>query len=352
MQRSRASCPAVATRPPHNRSRATQGEPVATASTTAPSKAVDQYLHFIAHERGLADHTVSNYKRELEVLSRCLTPVAESLDSKLGRANPEWIRQSMASWHRSGLSPSSIARRLSAWRSFFDWAGRQKLVEHNPLRSIHAPKAGKRLPKALAPDQAIALMENGIHGESPSAVRDQALLELLYSCGLRLSEVISLDARYMRQDKDESIGWIEWDQAQANVLGKGRKRRTVPIGKPALQALEAWMAVRGEWLAVKNQPECAALFINRKCLRISAREVQRIVARSGKQAGIPAKVHPHVLRHSFASHILQSSSDLRAVQELLGHANISTTQIYTSLDFQRLAQVYDASHPRAKRSTK
>ena len=212
----------------------------------------------------------------------------------------------------------------------------------NPVDGVRAPKAAKPLPKALSVDHAVALSEFVSEGADPAlAARDHAIVELLYGCGLRVAELVGLDARAGR----DAAGWIDGPDATAHVLGKGSKRRSVPVGRAALAALEAWLAHR----APLAKPEEAALFVGRRGARVSASQVRSRLKAMAIQAGLPTHVHPHMLRHSFASHLLQSSGDLRAVQELLGHANIATTQVYTKLDFQHLAKVYDAAHPRAKR---
>ncbi len=332
------------------------------SSNTNLNAALEQYLDFLQNQRGLASLTIENYRRELLVLEQdILQPTSSAIDSAIGsnltinqqlsRVSAQTIRRAIALHHQGGLSPSSLARRLSAWRGFFDWAAKAQFITANPCRGIKAPKAARRLPKALAPDAAHTLMENGVVTSGPNAVRDQAILELLYSSGLRLAELVSLDWRYFKTSDFESSSWLQLDEAQAEVTGKGNKRRSVPIGSKALEALQQWLSVRNEAIN-PTRPEPYALFIGPKGQRIAPRLVQSIVSQAAKQAGIQAAVHPHVLRHSFASHLLQSSSDLRAVQELLGHANISTTQIYTSLDFQRLASVYDAAHPRARQKSK
>jgi integrase/recombinase XerC len=311
---------------------------------------IQEYLRFAQTQRGLALLTIKNYTHELHSLE-----VGLGEGVAIGQISSLDIKRLIAQTHSQGLAPRSLARKLSAWRSFFDWAGREKLISHNPCKGIKPPKSGQRLPKALAPDQAMALMERGNLEQSIWASRDRAILELLYSSGLRLSELVSLDWRFEKHTQPEaysSASWLTLSEAQAEVLGKGAKRRSVPIGSKAMQALHEWRHdanVQLERLRkTYSNVDSNAVFIGPKGQRISPRLVQTIVKTAGARAGIPASVHPHVLRHSFASHILQSSSDLRAVQELLGHANISTTQIYTSLDFQRLTAVYDNAHPRAK----
>ncbi|UCE32995.1 MAG: tyrosine recombinase XerC [Burkholderiales bacterium] len=302
----------------------------------------DRYLDFLRAERGCSGHTLGAYARELAQLERLLggrTP------SALTEAE---VRRSVADATRLGLAPRSIARRLSAWRGFYDWLARHGNVQANPARGVRAPRPGKRLPKALPPDAAVRLVDFD-PGRLELAIRDKAILELFYSSGLRLSELVGLDLRPAAGTARASLGWIDLDEGEATVTGKGRKRRTVPIGRAAREALLAWLAVRERWLAVRAGADRDALFLSRLGGRLSGRSVQTLVRRRAASRELAARVHPHVLRHSFASHLLQSSGDLRAVQELLGHANIATTQVYTSLDFQRLAAVYDAAHPRARR---
>ncbi len=309
-------------------------------------KPIDAYLHGLQFERGLSAQTLKNYTLELAQLNLALGNIP------LAQVTEQQVRMAMGKANQQGLSPASLALRLSAWRGFFNWAATQQLVPSNPCRGVRAPKPAKRLPKALAPDAATNLMESSSPPSeaTPIAYRDHAILELLYSSGLRLSELIQLDWRYIKTADYESTGWIDLTEAQATVLGKGSKRRAVPIGQPAVQALQQWLQHRAKFCehiaADKVDPN--ALFLAARGKRLHGRAVQQLVGNAAARAGIQAKVHPHVLRHSFASHLLQSSADLRGVQELLGHANISSTQIYTSLDFQRLAAVYDAAHPRAK----
>ena len=254
---------------------------------------------------------------------------------------PHHVRRWAAQLRDRGLGPRSIAIHLSAWRGLYRWWGRQGEVALNPVDGVRAPKAPKPLPKALSVDQAVALASfEGGAGDAALRARDHAMVELLYGCGLRVGELVGLDVRA----GDGAAGWVDVDDASAHVLGKGRKRRSVPVGAPALQALQAWLAQRPA-LARGDEP---ALFVSRRGTRLTDSQVRSRLKAMALQAGLPTHVHPHMLRHSFASHLLQSSGDLRAVQELLGHANISTTQVYTKLDFQHLAKVYDAAHPRAK----
>jgi integrase/recombinase XerC len=254
------------------------------------------------------------------------------------------VRRFSATLRERGLGPRSIAIALSAWRGLYKWWGRHGQVSSNPVDGIRAPKAPKPLPKALAVDQAVALASHEPEAGNPLlALRDRCMVELLYGCGLRVGELLGLDV----QAGPAAAGWVDAVDATAHVLGKGSKRRSVPVGRPALAALAAWIEARGH-LARATEP---ALFVSRRGTRLTASQVRSRLKTLALQAGLPTHVHPHMLRHSFASHLLQSSGDLRAVQELLGHAHIATTQVYTRLDFQHLAQVYDKAHPRAKTKT-
>ena len=314
---------------------------------------IDRYLQHLSKERGLSPLTTKNYQRELALLHHIASD-----RGAMHLVDERAVRKAISSATEKGIVARTIAVRLSAWRGYFDWAALQTDlgITSNPCRSIKAPKAARRLPKALSADAAAQLMDTACSNDSIEGLRNAAICELLYSSGLRVSELTGLDSRYFdnRQGSSAvaSLSWVDLNEAQANVLGKGNKRRTVPIGSAALDAIRRWLAVRDQ-LASSNKQihDVQALFINTRGQRISVRAVQRLISNLGMQAGTQSKVHPHVLRHSFASHILQSSSDLRAVQELLGHASITTTQVYTSLDFQRLSLVYDAAHPRAKIKT-
>jgi integrase/recombinase XerC len=241
-----------------------------------------------------------------------------------------------------GLAPRSIAIHLAAWRGLYRWWGRNGVVAVNPVEGLRAPKGPKPLPKALSVEQAVALAEHDTEHSTPAlAARDHAIVELLYGCGLRVGELIGLDLAA----GPAAAGWVDLPDATAHVLGKGAKRRSVPVGGAALRALQAWLVQRGT-LAKVTEP---ALFVSRRGTRLTPNQLRNRLRGQALQAGVPTHVHPHMLRHSYASHLLQSSGDLRAVQELLGHASIGTTQVYTKLDYQHLAQVYDAAHPRAKR---
>ncbi len=298
---------------------------------------VERYLEHLVVERRLADRTVSMYREALVRLAdgAAAHPVA------LREVQPHHIRRWAAGLRDAGLGPRSIAIALSAWRGLYRWWGRAGEVAANPVDGIRPPKAPKPLPKALSVDQAVALATHlPATGDATLRARDHAIVELLYGCGLRVGELVGLD----QFAQAGAAGWIDAADATAHVLGKGSKRRSVPVGAPALQALAAWSDARGKLAA----PGEAALFVSRRGTRLTASQVRSRLKALALQAGLPTHVHPHMLRHSFASHLLQSSGDLRAVQELLGHANITTTQVYTKLDFQHLAKVYDAAHPRAK----
>lgn len=316
--------------------------------------AIERYLALLAGERGYSPRTIASYRIDLAVLATLAAGEGGNASTQPDWAAPgqQDLRRWVAATARAGASARTIARRLSAWRGFFDWLASQGLVQANPARGLRAPRAPRRLPKALAPDLAVRLVQPQAQPDADDdafcAARDDAIAELFYSSGLRLSELVSLDVRHFA-GPPASSGWIDLDEAEATVLGKGARRRTVPVGSAARAALERWLALRAEWCARRPGCDERALFLGARGARISPRAVQLRLKRRALMRGIPANVHPHVLRHSFASHLLQSSGDLRAVQELLGHASISTTQIYTSLDFQRLAAVYDAAHPRARR---
>jgi integrase/recombinase XerC len=298
-------------------------------------------LHHLKHlevERRLAARTLANY---LEAFKR-LQSFADAAPVKLRDVQPHHIRRWAGQLHLKGLAPGSIAIELSAWRGFYRWLGRDGHVVLNPVAGVRAPKAPKPLPKALAVDQAVMLADQFDEAAAPLLeARDHCMTELLYGCGLRVSELLGLDA----QASSKAAGWIDVIDTTAHVLGKGSKRRSVPVGSAALRALAAWLEVRGEMAAVGE----AALFVSNRGTRLTASQVRSRLKLRAVKAGLPTHVHPHMLRHSFASHLLQSSGDLRAVQELLGHASITTTQVYTKLDFGHLSKVYDAAHPRAKK---
>ena len=301
---------------------------------------LSRHLIHLQVERRLAKRTLAIY---LEAFER-LQQFADAATVALREVQPQHVRRWAGKLHSQGLASRSIALVLSAWRGFYRWLGRDGLVALNPVEGVRAPKAAKPLPKALSVDQAVALAEQHNDAELPAlASRDQCIVELLYGCGLRVGELVGLDVRASA----EAAGWIDASDATAHVLGKGSKRRSVPVGAPALKALHDWLASRDALVAIDQ----AALFVNQRGTRLTASQLRARLRRRALQAGLPTHVHPHMLRHSFASHLLQSSGDLRAVQELLGHANITTTQVYTKLDFGHLSKVYDAAHPRAKKKS-
>jgi len=309
-------------------------------SAPALPEPMPRYLTHLRVSRRLAERSLTLYTDALQRLAHA----ASDHHLALAALEPQHIRRLAAKLHGQGLGPRSLALQLSAWRGFYRWWGREGGLKQNPVEGVRAPKTPKPLPKALAVDQAVALAAHQPeHGNPVLLARDHAITELLYSCGLRVSELVGLDLHA----SDHAAGWIDAPDATAHVLGKGRKRRSVPVGGPALQALDAWLLVRGP-LAKPDEP---ALFVSQRGTRLTDSQTRSRLKALALDAGLPTSVHPHMLRHSFASHLLQSSGDLRAVQELLGHANISTTQIYTKLDFQHLAKVYDAAHPRAKRKS-
>lgn len=323
-----------------------------SAADTEPQAAdpvIAQYLAWLQGSRKLAEHTISSYRRDLTALQAHAARHAPGF--ALLALQTRHIRAFAARLHGEGLAGTTIARTLSAWRGFYLWAAQHGLgVQANPVDGVRAPRSGHRLPKALSVEHAVALVSHSA-GTDAAALRDQAVWELFYSSGLRLSELVQLDARYEKRDGYESAGWLDMSGAELTVTGKGSRRRTLPVGSKAMEALRGWLAVREQLLRPGAAPEDAsALFLGARGQRLSMRVVQLRLKEQAIRAGVPADVHPHMLRHSFATHMLQSSGDLRAVQELLGHASISTTQIYTSLDFQHLAKVYDKAHPRAGRA--
>jgi len=294
--------------------------------STLQANPIDRYLAHLRTGRRLAANTLNAYARDLAALAL----LAEGRD--LAALAEHDIRRFVAMLHSRGHSPRSLARVLSSWRGLFHWLARRHEAAANPCAAVKAPRSARRLPEALTPDEAVRLVT--IADPSRHAARDRALFELAYSSGLRVSELTGLD-----------LDSIDVQAAEARVTGKGSKTRIVPVGSAALAALAAWLALRPK-LA---RPGERALFVGRSGRRLAPREVQRRIKVWAVLAGLPTDVHPHMLRHSFASHVLQSSGDLRAVQEMLGHASIASTQVYTHLDFQHLAKIYDAAHPRAKR---
>jgi integrase/recombinase XerC len=293
------------------------------------AKHAEDYLASLKHQRRLAAATLENYGRALGLL------LTLREGQPLAAMEPNEVRRAIALLHGKGLAPRTLALVLSAWRGWFRWLARHRGFSANPVLGIRAPKAARPLPKALSVESTERLLESD-GDASPLARRDRAMFELLYSCGLRLAELVSLDI---------GDGALDLRQGEVTVTGKGSKTRTVPIGAKAREALGAWLEVRAQ-LA---QPAERALFVGARGARISRAVVGARLAAWARRSGLAEHVHPHMLRHSFATHLLQSSQDLRAVQEMLGHASISTTQVYTHLDFQALARVYDAAHPRARK---
>ena len=294
-----------------------------------------RYLEHVRVEKRLAHRTVELYAADLQKLQNNaqLTGVA------MADASSVHIRRWVAQMHSAGRTPRGIALILSGWRGFYSWLGREGLVASNPVQGVRAPKVPKPLPKALGVEEAVQLASYADQQADPvREARDHCITELLYGCGLRIGELVGLDV----VDSKVARGWVNSEAAEAHVLGKGSKRRSVPVGSKAMDALLRWIGLRAQWAKTD-----AALFINAQGQRLSPQHIRVRLKQRSLQAGLATPVHPHMLRHSFASHVLQSSSDLRAVQELLGHANITTTQVYTRLDFQHLAKVYDAAHPRA-----
>ena len=304
-------------------------EPILTDDIAHGRECLQAFLRHLAQERRLAAHTVAAYRRDIEAL------LAQVGEEPLDRLTVHGVRRAVSALHARGLSGRTLARMLSAWRGLFDYLARDYGFNQNPCQGVRAPRSAKRLPNALTADEASRLVE--VEGDDFLAVRDRALLELLYSSGLRLSELAGLN-----------WSMLNWTEGTVRVVGKGSKTRVVPVGRHALARLREWRR-QSETLA--KGPDEQAVFLNRQGRRLSARSIQLRVRRAGVVQGIAGRVHPHVLRHSFASHVLQSSGDLRAVQEMLGHASIATTQVYTHLDFQHLAKVYDAAHPRARKKT-
>ncbi len=305
------------------------------------ASAVSAWLDFLSHQRQLSPLTISSYQRDLLQLQALLP------DHELAQLNQNALRKATAQLHAQGISPRSLARKLSSWRSFYAWQVEQQGASNNPATGVRAPRRSRPLPKALGVDDAVRLVTTDGSGSDSRKACDRAMFELLYSSGLRVSELCQLDWRY---HGDGSLGWIDLEQALLTVTGKGQKMRQVPIGRGAIDALNDYLPVRAQLIGPNTDlADSQALFLNERGKRISPRVVQLRLASHAQTSSMPGHVHPHMLRHSFASHVLQSSGDLRAVQEMLGHSSIASTQVYTALDFQHLAQVYDAAHPRAKR---
>jgi integrase/recombinase XerC len=313
-------------------------EPSAAPAPLWPG--AEDWLAELRDQRRVSPHTLSNYERDLR-----------RLQSLAGNATPAELtaldlRRFVGRLHASGLSGRSIARSLSAWRGLLRWLARRGVLDANVAEGLHAPKHPKRLPDALSVDEAFRLLNplslTDDSADTPAREqvlqsRDQAIFELFYSSGIRLSELVGLNMDCL----------TDLRQGEVRVLGKRNKTRVVPVGRTAQAAVEAWLAVRVQLLKAEDEP---ALFLGQQGKRIAPRMIQLRLQKHGQQQGLPQRVHPHQLRHSFATHMLQGSGDLRAVQEMLGHASIASTQVYTHLDFQHLAQVYDQAHPRAHRS--
>jgi integrase/recombinase XerC len=308
------------------------------ASIKPQDPSIVQYLEVLRTQRNLSPHTVSNYQLDLLDLESFAN------GKQLSSLTYFDLRRLTSMRHAQGLSARSIARKLSCWRGFYRWLADQTTLAANPVDGIKAPKKEKSLPKALGADDAVRLVSQKAINE-PTPCVNAAMFELLYSSGLRVSELVGLDVADIKENGHVSLGWVDISQAEVHVTGKGNKQRIVPVGQPALEAIRAWLLLRP--MLLKN--DAYPLFLTERGTRMSVRLVQLRLKAYAQAIGIPADVHPHVLRHSFASHVLQSSGDLRAVQEMLGHSSIAATQVYTSLDFQHLAKVYDASHPRAKK---
>ena len=308
---------------------------------------VTRYLDQLNTQRRLSPHTSEAYRRDLATLVAFVA--SERVPIELEALTEPHVRRYAAKLHAQGLAPRSIARALSSWRGYYEWRARYEDGGGNPVAGVRSPKLGKRLPKALSETLTMRLLDAEVGEDDADAgaitARDAAIYELFYSSGLRLSELVGLDIAHAKDAMQESAGWIDLVEGEVTVTGKGDKRRMVPVGAKARETIARWLAVRDAWVKADPHP----LFLSKRGERLSGRSIQTRLKAHAQRAGIPANVHPHVLRHSFASHLLQASGDLRAVQELLGHASIAATQVYTSLDFKRLAEVYDAAHPRARR---
>ena len=303
-----------------------------TTGATVETPTVDRFLDELAVQRRASRHTLDAYRRDLARLQALAARAGCATDA----LTTQQLQREMMVMHAQGLSPRSIARTLSAWRSFYTWQVRHRLLALNPADGLRAPKRPRVLPKALGVDQTNQLLDQA--ADDALQIRDAAIIELFYSSGLRLSELVGLDWP----------GGLDLREGEVTVTGKRNKTRIVPLGARAADALRAWLAVRDQ-LAASGE---TALFVSQRGGRLAARQVQARLAQWAQRSGLGQHVHPHMLRHSFASHVLQSSGDLRAVQEMLGHTSIAATQIYTHLDFQHLAKVYDAAHPRARSAGK
>lgn len=292
---------------------------------------LQSFFQYLKTEKRYSSHTLESYQRDIRNFNEYCH--SQSI-TNWPQIDTQHIRSFVSLMHRRGLSGKSIQRQLSSLRSLFRFLLKQRKLKQNPAAGVTAPKSPRKLPEVVTPDVLDHLMD--IDLSTPLAVRDKAIMELFYGCGLRLTELVGLD-----------LSSIEWTEQTLNVLGKGRKQRRLPFGGKASKALKHWLKIRGQYADEKEQ----AVFVSIRGQRISPSSIQQRLKKWAREKGIDQRIYPHLMRHSFASHILESSHDLRAVQELLGHANLTTTQIYTHLDFQHLAKVYDAAHPRAKKKS-
>ena len=319
------------------------------------NQSIDQYLSWFEHERRCAANTLSATRRDLALMIQLLGQAP---------ASSQTLRLALGTLKSKSLAPRTLARIASSWRGYFKWLATRGEIEQDPMTGIRTPKQARLLPKALSPDAVGLLLQHtqlqSKPAQTPGAAtqltdtetlgrlvqltqfQTVALAELLYGAGLRLSEALSLDVQY----HVTALGWVDWQEKEVRVMGKGSKVRVVPLGQLAHEALLQWRSLR---VGLQRTSDQMALFLGARGARLSARVAQLNLAKLAQRQGLDQHVHPHMLRHSYASHVLQSSGDLRAVQELLGHASIASTQIYTSLDFQHLAAVYDQAHPRAKK---
>lgn len=378
---SASSAPGPARAARHAASSATASPTGSAALSTADAGLIQRYLDHVRFEKRLAARTVTLYGLDLQKLAG----FAAQAGVALGGVQAHHVRAWVARMHAGGRSGRGIALILSGWRGFYAWLGREGHIAANPVQDVRAPRQPRPLPKALGVDEAMQLAGHASAGGGQDSggelgaawlqARDAAMIELLYGCGLRVGELTGLDVVATDAGLRAGRGWIDLPGGEVQVQGKGGKRRSLPLGPPAQAALRHWLALRGLALpaapvaqagqaaqashggqsgqsthaAAEDAAAALALFIGQRGTRLTAQSIWQRLRRAGRQAGLATPVHPHMLRHSFASHLLQSSSDLRGVQEMLGHAHIATTQVYTRLDFQHLANTYDAAHPRAKR---
>ncbi|MDO5668109.1 MAG: tyrosine recombinase XerC [Alcaligenaceae bacterium] len=311
---------------------------------------LNQWLDYLHSQRRCSEHTIAAYRRDLKLLIE-LFP-----EKNLEELSHDLLRSAVARLHARDYSPRSLARIVAAWRSFYQWLSGKVALKSNPASHLKTPKVGRPLPKAMTVEQTMVFLDRSQQLSSSTEPKDRcdiAMFELLYSSGLRLSELVQLDYQYRKTDNYESQGWLDLEEKEIKVIGKGNKTRLVPLGGKAAEAIRHWLEKRDFCLAYDaTDSDKAALFLGVRGRRINPRAVQLRLKEMALKTGADSSIHPHMMRHSFASHMLQSAQDLRAVQELLGHSNISTTQIYTRLDFQHLAKAYDAAHPRAQRKDK